>query len=611
MNILAGALWHGICFSVSKYIKLNPMKNNTLLILSIYLLFSSFSFSQKLFNHYEMKLEDYNRIVAANDQININNLVETNLFLDLNHLEIDRLLNNNIDNIDVEIPFFNNQSLHLELSEFSVYQDLIKIKRQTAQGEKTEYLQPSFKTYKIELNEAGVNGTLIFSKKGVKGIIVSNNKTYQLMKLFKDLESNIYFLADVQDSPVPFDFQCGNGLLSQLPENIANNNFRAGGDLSGCIEIAMEIDYYTFQAFNNYQDAVDWALEIISVASNFYFSEIGIELKSNFAQIWEIEDPYNAFVEDPNNMLFAIRNHWNEQDALADVNRHIVHLFSRRSNTGTGGIAFLNGIGSAWNGYGFSSSLTDTEDYVDLPVPYFFWNIYCLMHELGHNFGAKHTQWCGWPEGPLDNCVNIEEVLPGECSSYSNNPSPEIGTIMSYCHMWPAQSGGGIIMKFHDTVKDALFAYIGMHDLDNCEEELIVEGCLDELACNYNLSANTEDNSCIYPELFYDCFGNCLNDENENLICDENENLSFGLIEENHHTLFYPNPATNYIRLKTDNLSRDVQSLHIVNILGQIVFLKSNIMPQEKIDISSVASGAYIAYLMDDKKIIKEIIIIQ
>ena len=147
------------------------------------------------------------------------------------------------------------------------------------------------------------------------------------MKLFKDLESNIYFLADVQDSPVPFDFQCGNGLLSQLPENIANNNFRAGGDLSGCIEIAMEIDYYTFQAFNNYQDAVDWALEIISVASNFYFSEIGIELKSNFAQIWEIEDPYNAFVEDPNNMLFAIRNHWNDQDALADVNRHIVHLF--------------------------------------------------------------------------------------------------------------------------------------------------------------------------------------------------------------------------------------------------------------------------------------------
>ena len=361
----------------------------------------------------------------------------------------------------------------------------------------------------------------------------------------------------------------------------------------------------------NSQDAIAWALEIISVASNFYFAEIGIELKSNFAQIWEIEDPYNSFVEDPNNMLFAIRNHWNDQDALVNVNRHIVHLFSRRGNTGTGGIAFLNGIGSTWNGYGFSSSLTDTEDYVDLPVPYFFWNIYCLMHELGHNFGAKHTQWCGWPEGPLDNCVNIEEVLPGECASYSNNPSPEIGTIMSYCHMWPAQSGGGIIMKFHETVKDVLFAYIGLQNLDNCEEELIVEGCLDEFACNYSLEANTEDDSCIYPELFYDCFGNCLNDENENLVCDENENLSLGSITVNSNTVFYPNPATNYISLKSDNLSRDVKSVHIVNTLGQIVFLKSNVMPQEKIDISSMASGIYIAYLMDNKKIIKESIIIQ
>ena len=53
------------------------------------------------------------------------------------------------------------------------------------------------------------------------------------------------------------------------------------------------------------------------------------------------------------------------------------HNFSKRNNTGTGGIAFLNGVGSDWNGYGFSSNLVDVDEYVDLPVPYFFWNIYC------------------------------------------------------------------------------------------------------------------------------------------------------------------------------------------------------------------------------------------
>jgi len=557
-----------------------------------------------------MKMEDYNRIITANDQININRLIESNLFLELNDGVLDNMLKNNAERLEIEIPFFNKQNLKMNLNKFNVYQDLIEVKRQTPQGERIEKLHPSIKTYKIQLNELGMNGTFIFSKKGVKGIIFYDNKTYQLTKLFKGQESQIYFMTDVQDSQIPFDFQCGNNLLSQLPKNIDNNNLRTG-DLSGCIEIAMEIDYYTFQAFNNYQDAIEWALEIVSVASNFYFSEIGIELKSNFAQVWEVEDPYNGFIEDPNNMLFAMRNHWNDQSELVEVNRHIVHLFSKRSNTGTGGIAFLNGIGSTWNGYGFSSNLSNTEDYVDLPVPYFFWNIYCLMHELGHNFGAKHTQWCGWSEGPLDNCVNIEEVLPGECASYSNNPAPEVGTIMSYCHMWPAQSGGGIVMKFHETVKNALFAYIGMQDLVDCDEQLIIEGCLDEFACNYNMDANIDNNSCIYPELLYDCFGNCLNDENDNLICDENENLSFNSITENTNIVFYPNPAANFINLQLDNLSRDQKTVHIVNTLGQLVFFKSNLMPQEKIDISSIASGIYIAYLMDGQEIIKENIIIQ
>jgi hypothetical protein len=50
-----------------------------------------------------------------------------------------------------------------------------------------------------------------------------------------------------------------------------------------------------------------------------------------------------------------------------------------------------------------------------------------------------------------------------------------------------------------------------------------VEGCTDENACNYNPSADSDDDSCLYPLFPYDCDGSCLNDDNGNGICDELE----------------------------------------------------------------------------------------
>lgn len=50
-----------------------------------------------------------------------------------------------------------------------------------------------------------------------------------------------------------------------------------------------------------------------------------------------------------------------------------------------------------------------------------------------------------------------------------------------------------------------------------------IDGCTDEIACNYNSEANVDDNTCFYPSPFEDCDGNCLIDYNENGLCDGNE----------------------------------------------------------------------------------------
>ena len=46
--------------------------------------------------------------------------------------------------------------------------------------------------------------------------------------------------------------------------------------------------------------------------------------------------------------------------------------------------------------------------------------------------------------------------------------------------------------------------------------------CSDLEACNYQ-EGGTETTTCEYPEAYYDCDGNCLNDSNENDVCDELE----------------------------------------------------------------------------------------
>ncbi|MBK9226685.1 MAG: hypothetical protein IPL67_06475 [Ignavibacteria bacterium] len=71
------------------------------------------------------------------------------------------------------------------------------------------------------------------------------------------------------------------------------------------------------------------------------------------------------------------------------------------------------------------------------------WTINVVTHEMGHNLGSRHTHSCTWPVGnggalgAIDSCYNAE----GGCFP---NPRPRIGTIMSYCHLWPTNQGGGV-----------------------------------------------------------------------------------------------------------------------------------------------------------------------
>ena len=48
-------------------------------------------------------------------------------------------------------------------------------------------------------------------------------------------------------------------------------------------------------------------------------------------------------------------------------------------------------------------------------------------------------------------------------------------------------------------------------------------GCTNSLACNYDSEATNEDDSCTYPECYYDCDGGCISDTDSDGVCDELE----------------------------------------------------------------------------------------
>ena len=70
-------------------------------------------------------------------------------------------------------------------------------------------------------------------------------------------------------------------------------------------------------------------------------------------------------------------------------------------------------------------------------------------------------------------------------------------------------------------------------DNDNICDELEILGCTDNsdidgspMACNYNPIATEDNGSCLYPGLIYDCDGvTCLSDSDGDGVCDENEVL--------------------------------------------------------------------------------------
>ena len=417
-------------------------------------------------------------IIATKDPANT-------IGLSINTLFLENISENSLDNLNIKIPFLDGD-LELTLQKFSIVNDQLIIISKTSLGDEQKLITPTLLSYKVFYKDKNI-GVLNVVNNEIVATFTINKKQYEISKF-----NNKYLLFESSNSINMSNFSC------QVESQFSSINVESNLPINVCVELAIEIDYYTRQTFNSDLETINWALAIIAGVSQLYEAQTNASISVVNTIIWNDPDPYASIVNDASYMLSEIKSYW--QTNNNSISRDLVHLLSKRSNTGTGGIAYLNGLCSNNSGYAFSSAMNNDTTY-SFPNPTYTWNLMVVTHEVGHNFGANHTHWCGWSADPLygfsgggiDNC-GVMAGYANDCSPPAPPPAGGFGTIMSYCHTG-ASGASGTVLNFHDIVlSQALTPGISSANcLTACGE-----GCTDSLAFNYNPNSYIDNGTCCY-----------------------------------------------------------------------------------------------------------------
>ena len=448
------------------------MKKNILLLLFL-LLFSTLHANDRFFS--------FEKNSSA-----ITNNPENTLALSFNSQAFYNFINSAEDIFILDLPCLDESFINVSITSFNVLSKDHNLIIETEYDQIKKDFQSSLLSFKI--NHKGENiGVLIFLD---NKIIISYKNDNQQLEI--NLVDSQYFLFDVNDCINEESFSCA---VEEEIENITIQENSSSSNLMTpvCLELAIEIDQFTRNTFSSDINTANWAHAIIAGISQVFYSELNINVSVSNTIVWNSADPYSLIVNDAGAMLDSLRTYWIANNS--SISRDLVHLLTKRGNTGTGGIAYVDVLCSNSWGYAFSSALNNNTNF-SFPNPSYTWNLFVCAHEIGHNVGSNHTHWCGWGSapwlnfsgGPIDNCVDVE----GSCS---NNPADEVGTIMSYCHT----TSSGALIDFHQVVV-SLALLPGINGA-SCLTICAFYGCTDTNATNFDPNATVDDSSCVYPNL--------------------------------------------------------------------------------------------------------------
>ncbi len=221
----------------------------------------------------------------------------------------------------------------------------------------------------------------------------------------------------------PRPFSCGTVDSGPASTSVLGDTAPIDKANSSCVKYAgvyFEADYALYQYYGGDVNALINGIAFVFQQTRTLYQNESVYIQWSGLKVWNVADPYSG-ATDSREALTIFRSRWNGLND--EFPGQTAHLLSNR-NLG-GGFAFLNVLSPRHRQYAYAVS-GGLNLYLTRSYPTYSWEVFVVTHELGHNFGSQHTQWCGWPGGAIDNCAPTEGGCPRGPAVPTNG-----GTIMS------------------------------------------------------------------------------------------------------------------------------------------------------------------------------------
>jgi hypothetical protein len=204
--------------------------------------------------------------------------------------------------------------------------------------------------------------------------------------------------------------------------------------------------------------------------------------------------------------------------------------------------------------------------------------------------GFTHTgTWYDYFTGQTINVLSTTDAFgysPGEYHLYTDQPLPLPDLVSCSTYNQPCDDGNA------NTIDDVF------NEVCVCQGTLLLAGCMDASACNYNTQALVDDNSCAFP-------GDVCDDGNSNTVNDvfDNNCQCAGTvgIEENllSKSVIYPNPTLLDWNVQFP-MDMDIEKIQLIDFAGRLVLEKTVRQKTNLITVngSELAKGLYTIRIM-------------